>query len=842
MGEEQGNRMTEFNYGVVRSAEEFENFVDRLIEADKPFGFDIESGFTPPVTEEKVALKFRHPQWLIAGFSFTNSDEWARYVPLNHDNGDNVDDPVRVAQALWRLLQTGNGVAHNAAFELGALARWFREILSFEDEVSDARGFYPILSDSMIEAYLVAKYHPTQVGQGLKGLVLHIFGHKMIEFNDLFTDLLASKALKSKKDVRFNMLELTPMVIEYACEDALWCLKLHYKHIRMLEKMQVYKTVYRAEIALLSVVADMEYEGMLLNWDTITSKANEVEEIVTIMNEEIQGELSELLGETININLGSPAQVAEVLFNKMGIEHNPRHVSDTTGAPSTSEKALGSITGQHPIVKRILEYRNAKKLLTSYLRKYETQLNYAGDGRAYPNHKQTGTTTGRFSVDGVSYQQWPKPYHYELKSGRIFDLNFRDLMIAPEGTRIIGFDFSQVELRVLAGAAQETAMIEAFNNGTDIHTATASTMLGIPVDEITPKDRQLGKTLNFAIVYGSGADGIADLIGCTKDEAQVHLKNYFKAFPGIKKFMDEQVNMGRTKGYIENLFGRRVKIWEFLDNRKWMVAKGERFAGNAPIQGGAGDYLKVGMVRAHQAIAKAGLGDKIKMIVTFHDALEFYVDESVTTQEFIDIVGPAVSFPIPDYPDIKADWHEGFQWGTLAEIELEDGKVSEYKISATLPDRTSHSWSGVTLEEALTPYYHWARSHYGDSYKDLDYYLSRVPEAAGYEPIHSEEPFTENESPEKLNGASREEHDSQSVVITLSAMPSRERWDNFREWLETRPGSVELTVVTPEGSITLDETYRILPGDRGKINLLLSGATLAFPTSEYVDVMEGIDI
>jgi len=829
--------MTEFNYGAVRSAEEFETFVERLLAADKPFGFDIESGFIGDTKDKNVALKFRHPDWVLVGFSFTNSEEWARYVPVAHDNGDNVDDPVRAARALWKLLNSGKGVAHNALFELGALSRWFRDTIGEDADVKKASGFYPVLSDSMIEAFLTGRYHPTFVGQGLKGLTKHVFDHQMTEFNSLFDDLIARKVIKTTEK-RFNILDLTPEVISYACEDALWCLKLHNKHMRILEKMPVYDTVYTGEIALLRVVAEMEYEGLLLNWHTISAKAKELTIFRDLMNEEIQQELSDILDETININLGSVKQLKEVLFDKIGIEPNERHKSEKTGEPSTSVKALGAIVGEHPIIKRILKYRNVNKLLGSYLNKYENELNYAGDGRAYPNHKQTGTRTGRFSVDGVSYQQWPKPYHFELKSGREFDLNFRDLLISPVGSRIVGFDFSQVELRVLAGAAREVSMIRAFESGTDIHTATASTMLGVPVDEVTAKDRQVGKTLNFAIVYGSGAAGIADLIGCTQEEAQGHLDNYFQAFPGIKRYMDEQVSNGHAKGYVDNLFGRRTRVWEFLDTRNWMIAAGERFCGNAPIQGGAGDYLKIGMIRAHKAIAKAGLADKIKMVVTFHDALEFYVDSSVSTQELIDLIGPAVSFPIPGFPEIRADWHEGYQWGSIAEISLTDGKVAGYELSVLLPDESKHEWSGDTVEEALTPYYYWCKSHYGDTYNDLEFFLHRVPEAREFVPSTVVEEVVEVEDVPEVKS-------SVSALVTLSEMPSRGGWEKFQGWLKDRPGATEVTLVTPDGQITFDEKHTILPKDRNEISYMLGGARLDFPNndlSDLADLMEDIEL
>ncbi len=827
--------MSEFNYGAIRSAEKFEGFVERIIDAGKPFGFDIESGYVGEPKEDKVALKFRHPNWVLVGFSFTNSDEWARYVPIAHDSGDNVDDEVRTAAALWNLLQSGLGVAHNALFELGGLSRWFRDTLSdhpfLGKAVTDADGFFPVLSDSMIESFLVAEYDPLRVGQGLKELTKFVFGHVMTEFKSLFEELVATKVVKANR-VRFNMLELTPEVIEYACEDALWCLKLHLKHIAMLQRMPVYNVVYKVEIALLPVVAKMEYEGLLLNWDAIAAKAVELETFKELMNEEIQQELSDRLGETININLQSVKQLSELLFDKLGIV--PKEKSDLTGAPSTSEPALRAIAKEDPVIKRILEYREVNKLLGSYLRKYQNELNYAGDGRAYPNHKQTGTTTGRFSVDGVSYQQWPKPYHYELNSGKLFDLNFRDLLVAPEGSRIIGFDFSQVELRVLAGAAQEKAMIEAFENGVDIHIATASTMLGIPMDEVTPKDRQLGKTINFAVVYGSGADGLANLIGSTREDAQQKLAQYFQAFSGIRKWMDEQVSNGHTHGYIENLFGRRIKIWEFLDTRKWVVSKGERFCGNAPIQGGAGDYLKIGMVRVDKAIREAGLQDKIKMVITFHDALEFYVDESISTQEFIDLIGPAVSFKLDGYPVIRADWHEGYQWGSIADIKLDkQGQITGYEIAATTANREVFEWEGETPEEALAPYYHWAKDHFGDTYHDLDYFLQRVPAARD---------FVQTERTPIIEEPQETERTPTTVVVTLSDMPTGEGWAKFQDFLRDAPGDSEVTIVTPEGTLTLDTTHTVRPTDQGLISMYLGGAMLSFPAGITENLLEGIEL
>lgn len=784
--------MTTLNYGAIRSAEKFEAFADRIIAAGKPFGFDIESGYSGPARASS-SLQTAYPQWFLVGFSFTNSLQWARYVPVAHDDGDNVDDVVRTARALWRMLQTGLAVAHNIPFELKGTSRWFREVLGKEDseigeQVRASNGLFPFRSDTIVETFLAGEYHPLTVGQDLKSLVMAAFGHKMIKFDELFEGKV------SPRTARFNSLPVSSKVVTYACEDSLWCLALHEKHHPDLKDQFVYKT----EMALVPVLVGMEQEGMFLDWAEIARKDAEVVQLIEKMNEEIQQELSRRLGETVNINLGSPKQLGEVLFEKLGLPVKVR--SEKTNEPSTSEKALRQPAKEDGTVARILEYREAVKLHGSYLKKYMTELNYAGNGRAYPNHKQTGASSGRMSVDGVSYQQWPKPYEYSLDDGTHFYLNFRNLLISPPGFRIIGFDYSQVELRILAGQANETAMLHAFATGVDIHKATASTMMGIPLEEVTKKERSDGKTLNFAVVYGSGAKNIADMLTTperlvTTEDAEDMLAQYYAAFSKLRKYMDAKVVEGKQQGYIHNLFGRKVRIWELDSTNPFIRSKGERLCVNAPIQGGAADYAKIAMVRADRAIKKAGLQGKIRMVMMIHDALEFYVHDDVDTQTVLDILRPAVSFEVPGLPEIRSDWHECKRWGETVELALdENGKIEHYEIE-DVPEPFA------TIEEA---YERWAQITHDKEHK-----------------VVAPKPVQES-APEVDHG---------DATVTIREMPDWNQWELFRAFLLQAKGDRSVTLITPEGATTFSGV-RLTPDDQPKVSALLGGALLTFTTGE----------
>lgn len=828
------------NYGAVKTADKFELFVKKLIKDDLPFGFDIESGYSGTErvigTTGKLALMPFHPDWFLVGFSFTNSMEWARYVPIAHDTGGNVDDPVRVARLLWRLLATGKAIIHNVSFEFQATSRWFRDLLWDDEEVGEevraTNGLFPFLSDTLIEAHEVGLYAPKKSGGpglGLKDLTKYIFGHQMIEFDDLFpvedSELGPGTKPTRMKYVRFNTRNLVDKVTIYACEDSLWCLAIHlHKEHQAFFKNKMRGFLHNVEMQLARVVAEMEQVGVYLDWETIDIRADEVKQFASLMNEEILEDISSRLGEIVNMNIGSSAQMQDLIYKRLGYPINPRHVSKQTGAPSADEKALRFIAKKDKTIARILEYREVTKLYGSYLNKYRTQLNYDGSGFARPNHNQVGTTTGRFSVDGLSYQQLPKPYQYELKDGHVFDLNFRNLLNSPPGKRMIGFDFSQVELRVVAGLAEEDAMLEAFANKVDIHTRTASRMLNIPESEVTPKIRAIGKTLNFAIVYGSGADNIAEMLSTPDDPvtvemAEQYLEDYFAAFPKLSAWMNKRKLEGNSQHYVDSPFGRKIKIWEYSAPNKYIRSKGPRIAVNAPVQGGAADYMKIGMVRAQRAIKKAGLEKKIQLVLTIHDNLEFYVDNDIPAQFVVDLIHPEVTFKVPSIPmlpEIVADWHESRTWGAPVDFVLDD----EYQITGyKYKNYAGDSFSFNTIEEAF-------------AFQDAN------PEEQGLRFIEPSEEVEEETSVHEVEQIVDDAHEGvvDSVVVITQA-PDEEQFQNFLEYIAKNvpewSGSGNIVLETPDGIIEIGKG-KLTQDDQAAVSLALGGAKITHKPREVV--------
>lgn len=1204
--------MTDRNYGAIRDSEKAVAFIERITnESTKPIAFDIEAGYVGE-DKELVALQQFHPDYIVVGISFTVSTEWARYIPLAHDDGGNVDDIISVGRALWAMLNTGRGVAHNAAYELKGMSRWFRENFWNDPEIGEGvratNGFFPILSDTMLEVWLSAEYDPLRIGKDLKSVALNAFGLQMTKFMDLFpaedSDLGPGTKRGKTRFVRFNTRNSrNPTVINYACEDSVAALLIHEKHYADWKDKFIYKT----EMSLLPVLCEMEMGpvdrstggaigNMYFDWVSIARKADEVARFGKLMNEEILQMLSERLGRVVNINLASVPQLSRVLYSPApdGIGLPVKQRSEKTGAPSTSDDALRVIAKNDPVVKKILEFRQVNKLFGSYLNKFLVELNYMDTGYVFPNHNQFGALTGRMSVDQVSYQQWPKPYHFELGDGTTFDLNFRDLFISPPEHRIVGFDFSQVELRVLAGMANERAMLEAFASGVDIHKATASSMMGVPLDKVTKKQRAVGKalanseviltpsgwmrmgdvqvgdevvvpsggtslveavfpqgerdiflvrfedgsevradaehlwpvrhitshesqllttqqiidsglthntgkgnvtwkwyienvsplefegssdlnvqpyllglllgdgslsgpavsisvgdeddletlteiedllengvdlrkivggyvftsstpgayrnsldrdlrvlglrgsktkfegrfgvrsfekfapqqylfagpeqrmellrglmdadatvdadgralltttskqlaedaiflarslggrakivrsrettytypgekktgrlsyevliatpevpfrllrkasrwveingrkqarlphkkivsitpvgrehatcirvadeehefitagvtrthnTLNFAVVYGSGPANIAELLSAqgdptTKEAAQEMLEKYFSAFPGLRNWMGARVVEGREQGYVNTLFGRKFTVWEYQDSKEWIRSKGDRMCVNAPVQGGAADYMKIGMVRTQAAIHRAEREgripkDSIRLTLTIHDALEFLVHDSVDTQTVIDLINPCVSFPVKGLPvEIRADWHEGRSWGSVVEIKLDPEK----RISGYAVEDVDQVFS--TLEEA---YAYQDKEHAG-----VEDTLSHVPDSS----VSEEEPPWAHRTERPV------EDQDMIATITITEMPTEAQWVEFLEWLKTRSGTTKVVLETPEGSLTFDERHHVDHDDQPHISLLLGGASLNF-SAEHVDgdlVMSGIDL
>lgn len=836
--------MSTKNYGFITSLDELSKLFSKLIKDNKPIAFDIETGYHGE-PRDGFAL---HPETaIVVGFSFANSTDWARYVPLAHDIGANLDN-YEVAKLFWPVLKTGLGVAHNARFEMRHLSKWFRDFL-WDDpdhgkEVQESNGYFPVRSDTMIEAYIVSEYKSF----GLKFLSDVMFGHKMTELYELFADLPKNK----RKTLRFNVLDLNSSIQDYACEDALWCLAIHQKYYPKVKDHLLYKV----EMEILQVLCDMEDYGVKYDWAFYRRAADRGKVFLEKMNKDIQAELSEMVGHQVSVNLGSPAQIGDILYGKLGMK-TTRFTKATKNSGdkkmSTDAIALAGLAKQYPVVKRILQWKEMRVLLNRYLDKYEKEYAYADDGMAHPNHMQCAVISGRFAVSDPPYQQSPKKYHYELNTGEVFELNFRDGIIAPKDHYIIGFDYSQQELRAFAGEAQEQGLIDAFNNGEDIHSKTASMMLGIPIEQVGPDERKIGKTLNFGVVFGMQAASLAERLVISKEEAKTLLDQYFAAYPSIAVWSERQVQFGRSHGYVESRFGRHIPIWEFESTDRWIYQKGERLCVNAIIQGsGTGDVPKIAMVRVHKAIKKAGLQDKIHLAMNIHDALEFYVHRSIRPEDVIKLLEPAVIFSVPGWPKMEAEWHIGVKWGSVKEIRLnENGElvVEGVKVVETNNSGLDEEGEGGDMpelpqvdtealrafikapkKEDSAPGPHSCTEGPGSEGKCVVCGLKANKITHAEKPVHIDPPVVI--APVVQTPV---DEDPKKVIVEITDMPEDTAFRRFLMIMRDKPGKNTVKLRTPEGDLDLGLNTGISPNDQAQISMIIGGAKVYYAPDD-IDV------
>lgn len=616
--------------------------------------------------------------WVVSGFSrfwvksgFTDEYKWDYRITLSKASDlawsvrsvrsvgvEEVFCPI--VPGVERFTLAGGIYTCNSKFELTHLAKFLRDRLS-TSELAEAGlekyGYFPIFSDSMIEAYLCGTYRAL----GLKYLSNLEFGAQQAEIFDLFPPMTE----KMKKCIRFTDLELTPQVVSYACEDAAYCLALsHLNRPKVKDKL-----LYRVEMGIVPILARMEDHGVQFDWAAMERVKSEAEKFAALMRQEIMSCLSQMTGKPVDINLNSSAQVADVLYTQLGMTTTRLTKSNKM---STDEKALSGLAKKHAVVKRLLEYREVKKLIGSYLEKFPREFRYATDGRSHPSHRQTSIVSGRFAVSDPPYQQLPKKYYYQLESGLEFFLKFRDFIVSAPDHYLIGFDYSQIELRVLAGLSGEPALVRAFEEDVDVHAMTASLMFNVIFSEVSEDQRSMAKTQNFALLYQQGAKGVAERLGISVEEAQAFMDKYFEIFSSVKSWIDKQTKTGVQAGYTVSKFGRIHPLWQLESDSAAIRSTGERLCVNAPVQGGAADLMKIAMVRADKSLRDAGLIDKVHLQMNIHDALVWEAHRSVSPQRIIDLVNPQVCIAIPGWPRIRADWEIGTRWGSMKKIKLDD--------------------------------------------------------------------------------------------------------------------------------------------------------------------------
>ena len=407
-----------------------------------------------------------------------------------------------------------------------------------------------------------------------------------------------------------NMADLKPEeILNYAAEDADITLQLYEVLAPQIKKENIQDLLDNIELPLVNVLCDMEYKGVKLDTDTLKQSADILNEKAIILEKDI----IELAGTELNIN--SPKQIGEILFEKLNIVDKPKKTK--TGQYVTSEEILVSLKDKHPIINKILEYRGTKKLLSTYIEALPLLISKK-DNRIHTSYNQTVTATGRLSSSNPNLQNIPIRDDEGKEIRRAFTVE--------KGNKFFSADYSQIELRIMAHLSEDENMIEAFNSGHDIHTATAAKIYKIAIEDVTSSMRNKAKTANFGIIYGISIFGLSQRLDIPRGEAKELIDGYFETYPKVKLYMDKSIEKAKQLTYTETLFGRKRYLPDINSNNAVVRGYAERNAINAPIQGTAADIIKLAMNNIHNQLEVKQLNTK--MILQVHDELNFEVPEN----------------------------------------------------------------------------------------------------------------------------------------------------------------------------------------------------------------------
>lgn len=432
-------------------------------------------------------------------------------------------------------------------------------------------------------------------------------------------------------------------VAEYAGEDADITLQLHDVFDPMLEKDGTKKVFETIEMPLVPVLADMEAEGIKLDTEALTAFSAELQDELI----KVQDDIYSLAGTTFNI--ASPKQLGEILFEHLKITDKAKKTK--TGQYATSEDVLEKLAAAHPVVEKILVFRELQKLKNTYVDPLPTMIN-PKTGKIHTSYNQVVAATGRLSSDKPNLQNIP----IRTEKGR----EVRKAFIARNDEfTILSADYSQVELRIIAELSEDPGMMEAFKQGLDIHSATASKVFGVSIEEVDKEMRRKAKAVNFGISYGQTAFGLSQTLNIPRKEAQEIIENYFAQYPNVRGLMDKNIEFARQHGYVETIMGRRRYLRDINDSNANVRSHAERNAINAPIQGSAADMIKIAMINIHKAIKEKNL--KSKLLLQVHDELVFDAHK-----EEVDILKPLVKEgmrdAIPMKVPIEVDMNTGKNW------------------------------------------------------------------------------------------------------------------------------------------------------------------------------------
>ena len=609
------------SYQTITDESELKRWLDEALDQGF-FAFDTETTSLDPMQAELV------------GFSIALEPGKAAYVPLNHVDGSNdllgggrVKGQIEANKAVALLKPVLENpailkIAQNMKYDWLVMRQYNVTIQSFDD--------------TMLLSYVLDAGTLTH---GMDALSERWLGHKPITFKEVTGS--------GKSSTGFAAVDLA-RATAYAAEDADVTLRLWRVLKPQIVARGVSRVYERLERPLVTVLARMEERGVLVDRQLLSRLSGELAQSAAGLEDEIY----KLAGEKFNI--GSPKQLGEILFAKMGL---PGGTKTKTGQWSTSAQVLEDLAAEgHELPRKIVDWRQLTKLKSTYT---DALPNYIlkTTGRVHTNYSMAATSTGRLASSDPNLQNIP----VRTPEGR----KIRAAFIAGPGNLLLSADYSQIELRVLAHVADIKALKKAFAEGLDIHAMTASEMFGVPIEGMPPEVRRRAKAINFGIIYGISAFGLANQLSIPREEAAQYIRTYFERFPGIKDYMEKTKAFAHEHGYVETIFGRRAHYPDINSKNAQVRAFNERAAINAPIQGAAADIIRRAMIKMDNALEKAGLS--AKMLLQVHDELIFELpeDEVEKTTALVKTVMenatmPALALTVPLKVDARAakNWDE----------------------------------------------------------------------------------------------------------------------------------------------------------------------------------------